>query len=223
VSAVMKLEELTKPFTTLKEAEAIAGPLGTPSKMPGLSYGIPASLCKVGGALQKVPGSVCSKCYALKGHYVHNSTKIGHARRVRGLQHPRWVDAMVFMIRRAKCDYFRWHDSGDVQDMAHLLNIVAVCRRCPSTKFWLPTREIALIKRYQDMGCTFPKNLVVRVSAAMIDEPAPQGFRNTSTVVRERPMFGHVASCPAQFNDNKCGKCRQCWDGRVKNVSYPLH
>ena len=57
-------------FKTLKEADAIHGGLGKPSKMPGYAYGIPAKHCKVGAKLHKVPGSVCADCYALKGRYM---------------------------------------------------------------------------------------------------------------------------------------------------------
>ncbi len=222
MSAVLKLDELVTPITTLKQAEAIAGPLGEPSKMPGYAYGISATKCKVGGALQKIPGSVCHKCYALKGHYVHDNVKDCHARRLAGLTHPRWVEAMVFMIKFRKARWFRWHDSGDLQDVMHLTRIVLIANRCRSTKFWLPTREAGIVDRFQAMGGTIPANLVIRVSATMVDG-SPPDYPHTSTVIRERPMFSVVASCPAQFNDNKCGKCRQCWDKRVKNVSYPLH
>jgi hypothetical protein len=44
----------------------IGGSLSKPSKMPGWSIGLPAKECKTGGKLQKVPGSVCFDCYALK-------------------------------------------------------------------------------------------------------------------------------------------------------------
>ena len=57
----------------MKTSEAlkiIGGSLSKPSKMPGWSIGLPAKECKTGGKLQKVPGSVCYDCYALKGCYV---------------------------------------------------------------------------------------------------------------------------------------------------------
>jgi len=38
---------------TKKLASDIAGNLGKPSKMPGLSYGISAKLCNVGSKLQR--------------------------------------------------------------------------------------------------------------------------------------------------------------------------
>jgi DNA topoisomerase-2 len=35
--------------------------------MPGFSYNLPATKCITGAKLVKIPGSVCSGCYALKG------------------------------------------------------------------------------------------------------------------------------------------------------------
>lgn len=223
MNAVLKLDELLAPIVTLKGAEAIAGPLGTPSKMPGFAYGISAYKCKVGTALQKVEGSVCSKCYALRGHYVFRAAQVGHARRLAGISHPRWVEAMVWMIRFRKARWFRWHDSGDLQDMQHLLRIIQIAKACPRTKFWLPTREQGLVDRFYSMDGVVPRNLVIRVSATMIDGKAPSGFRHTSTVVREAPLFGIRATCRAKDRDNKCGPCRACWSRKVRNVSYALH
>ena len=75
---------------TIKDAEAIAGALGHPSKMPGYSYGISAQLCKTGGELRKVRGSVCSGCYAMTDWYRSWRPLLqGHARRFAGLTHPR--------------------------------------------------------------------------------------------------------------------------------------
>ena len=54
----------------------IGGSLSKPSKMPGWSIGLPAKECKTGGKLQKVPGSVCFDCYALKGCYVFKVVQI---------------------------------------------------------------------------------------------------------------------------------------------------
>lgn len=224
MSAVMKLGELLEPITTLKQAEAIAGPLGEPSKMPGYAYGLSATKCITGGKLQKIHGSTCHKCYALRGHYIHKGVMACHAKRLASLDHPRWVEAMTWMIKFRKARWFRWHDSGDLQSVPHLVQIVRIAQLCPGTKFWLPTREHALVGRFLGMGGVVPKNLTIRMSATLVDAAPNDAFGlPTSTVVREAPLFGRFASCPAQFNDNKCGDCRQCWDKRVKNVSYPLH
>jgi hypothetical protein len=185
--------------------------------MPGLAYGLPAKECKVGSVLAKVPNSVCANCYALKGRYRFDNVQNAQYRRLATLKHPRWVEAMAFLIQNKQVDYFRWHDSGDLQDMQHLLSIVEVAVSCPETRFWLPTREKALIHEFLRTGRSFPSNLVVRVSGAMIDGPAPTGFPNTSTVVSSKP------SCPAPGQGNECRDCRACWEPGVANVSYKVH
>ena len=50
----------------VKEAKQITGSLTRTSKMPGLSYSLPAWECKTGSKLRKIKGSVCASCYALK-------------------------------------------------------------------------------------------------------------------------------------------------------------
>ena len=121
--------------------EIIGGSLSKPSKMPGWSIGLPAKECKTGGKLQKVPGSVCFDCYAMKGCYVFKVVQDAQYRRLKAITGPDWVTAMAHLINSKKPDVFRWHDSGDVQDLDHLNKIYDVCRLTPSKRHWLPTRE----------------------------------------------------------------------------------
>ncbi len=229
---------------TMKEAVSIAGALGHPSKMPGYSYGISATLCHTGSKLRSVAGSVCSGCYALTDWYRSwRPLLMGHARRFAGLQHPRWIDAMVRMIS-SSCvpphNYFRWHDSGDLQGIWHLANICAVCERTPSVHHWLPTREYEYVASYLATGKTIPPNLTVRLSAHMIDsEPViPEALRpwldvmpvsTVSTVSSYKSGFqivegkGSIECRAVEARDNKCGSCRACWSRDVRSVSYPQH
>jgi len=228
----------------MREAESIAGTLGHPSKMPGYSYGISAQLCHTGSKLREVPGSVCRACYALTDWYRSWRPLLqGHARRLRGLRHPRWVDAMVAMIDRycqPPDDFFRWHDSGDLQGVWHLSNIAEVCARTPAVKHWMPTREYGYVARFLRAGGTLPPNLTVRLSAHMIDtEPViPDDLRDdlaglpVSTVSTASMIGlgyqlvegkGSVECRAVEVRDNTCGSCRACWDPRVTNVTYPQH
>ena len=104
-----------------KEALKIVGGLSKPSKMPGWAYGIPAAECKTGELLRDVKGSTCEGCYALKGCYVFEVVQAAQYRRLESIQDSRWVDAMAMLINSKKSKWFRWHDSGDVQDAACLL------------------------------------------------------------------------------------------------------
>ena len=104
-----------------KEAKEITGGLSAPSKMPGPAYNLPAVACITGAKLVKVPGSVCAGCYALKGRYRFPNVQAALNRRLKSLEHPDWIRAMVVLIDKAP--WFRWHDSGDLQGPEHLKKI----------------------------------------------------------------------------------------------------
>ena len=208
---------------TIKSAEAIAGPLGSPSKMPGKSYGLPAAECRVGSRLRQIDGSTCARCYALRGHYQYDNVLTFQYRRLEAIDHPQWVDAMVYLFEQQvdrEDPYFRWHDSGDLQSMAHLDNICEIARRVRWCRFWLPTRETAIVRGYLRIHGPFPPNLPVRVSAAMVDAPPPTGFPYTSTVHRANMLVGLQCAAPAR--GNQCASCRACWQ-RYRNISYRVH
>ena len=73
---------LSKPIKSKVAAIKITGSLGKPSKMPGLSYGISAKLCKIGAKLAKIAGSTCHGCYALKANYSYPSVQKAHAKQI---------------------------------------------------------------------------------------------------------------------------------------------
>ena len=195
------------------EAWTSVGGLSKPGKMPGWSIGIPAKECKTGAKLQKVPGSVCFDCYAMKGCYVFKVVQDAQYRRLKAIYTAPWVQAMAHLINSKKPDVFRWHDSGDVQDLEHLNKIYEVCRLTPGKRHWMPTRE-AWIKDHLDRA---PANLVISFSAPMVDQAAPASWPNTSTVVTAQ------ATCPAPQQDNQCKDCRNCWNKDIKNISYGQH
>ena len=196
-----------------KEAWALVGGLSKPSKMPGWSIGIPAKECKTGAKLRLIPDSVCEDCYALKGCYVFKVVQEAQYKRLEAIQHPDWVLAMATLINSKKPDVFRWHDSGDVQDVDHLEKIFKVCELTPSKRHWMPTRE-AWIKDHIHKA---PANLVVRFSSPMVDQGPVKSWPNTSTVSTKS------RTCPAPDNNNECGDCRACWDPLVKNIEYGKH
>ena len=202
-------------MVSMKTSEAwkLVGGLSKPGKMPGWSIGIPAKECKTGSKLRDVKDSVCEDCYALKGCYVFKVVQDAQYRRLAAIRKPEWVQAMTHLINSKKPDVFRWHDSGDVQDLDHLNKIYEVCKLTPSKRHWMPTRE-AWVKDHLDRA---PSNLVIRFSAPMVDQAAPASWPNTSTVVTA------AATCPAPHQGNQCKDCRNCWNKEIKNISYGQH
>jgi hypothetical protein len=224
----------TTPLTIKAAIQTVGSDLGKPSKMPGRSFGISALRCKIGAALRRRKGSVCSDCYALKGRYPAESVAKAHERRGDALDRAlasipagdEWVQAMAFLINKrgktAADRYFRWHDSGDLQSVEHLRLIVRVCEITPTTAHWLPTREIGMVRAFLDAGGEIPANLNIRVSSYFIGarplSRLPQGL-TTSTV----SWAGAPRVCPAPTQGGKCGPCRACWDRTVPSVDYKQH
>jgi hypothetical protein len=226
------LEEDLLLFKTIKKADLITGGFSKPSKMPGFSYSIPASKCKTGSNLKSVKGSVCYGCYASDdwdwnkqtgryNNYAWSNVKKAMQRRFDSLTEPLWVPAMIATILKRKGDYFRWHDSGDIQSIEHLENIAKVCRATPLTKHWLPTREYNIVRRWKDSHDK-PENLCIRASAHMIDGFAPKDMGNSSIVVKQ-DVPKTAVECEAYKRDSKCGNCRSCWDNNVSIIAYPYH
>ncbi len=217
---------------TLTRAKQVTGhgrALGKTSKMPGYSTGLPARACKTGAKLAKIKGSVCYYCYALKGNYMFKNVQASQYRRLEAITDPEWVPGMVRLIShytKPSDPYFRWMDSGDLQSVPHLLNIVAVARELPWVNFWLPTKEPGIVmKTVRMLGGwqNMPSNLVIRVSVFMMGDAPPaawvERFKTTSTVNWDDAPN----KCPAYQQDGSCGTCRNCWDPNVSNVNYPAH
>lgn len=212
-------------FNTIKEAWNEVGGLSKPSKMPSYGYSLSAFKCKVGSKLREIENSTCYECYAMAGRYVFRNVQDALDRRMdKLLNNPKWVDAMVFLLLHycTKSKVFRWHDSGDIQSIDHLQKIVEIAERTSDIQHWLPTREVGIVKQYLKEFGEFPNNLVVRISATMINGLPHKFHRHTSTVSTAKE-FDLGWTCPASKQGNKCDTCRACWDSNVENITYPLH
>jgi len=210
---------------TRKPGTAV-GQFSSTGKMPSFSWSIPAQGCITGAKLAKVPGSVCNKCYALKGFYnMPNVKRALEAREQiwRDTPPDRWVDQFVaeleLVYKKATPDkkYFRWFDSGDLRSYEMLEQICTIAARTPWLKHWLPTKEFTIMKKAEAQGLGIPSNLVIRISAPMIDGPPVPWYGTTSTVVSSG------STCPAPSQGNKCGSCRTCWSPSAGNVAYAKH
>ena len=223
-----------KILMTLRRAREIAGTLSRTTKMPGYSYGLDAFSCIKGSELAEDPNSTCHDCFARRDLYLWKATREAHATRMDAIDHPDWEDAMIELISHHCREerWFRWHDSGDVMSTTHLLRILRVVKGTPAVQHWLPTREYGFVEWALGIGAMIPSNLVIRLSAYMVDEQpgVPDGISHlpTSTVhTGDYPVpIGRRRDsvvCRAMYRDNKCGGCRACWSPKVKNVSYPRH
>ena len=197
----------------VKEAKEITGSMTRTSKMPGLSYSLPAWECQTGAKLRLVPTSPCFGCYALKGNYTrYPAIKAAQYVRLKSLEDQRWIAAMVAQVIRQK--FFRWHDAGDVQSHEHMAKILEVARLTPDTQHWMPTQE----RPYLPDPAVVPDNMIIRLSAARIDGSAGNAWSHSSSVVTDGSE-----TCVSGKQGNQCLDCRACWNKDIKNISYGKH
>ena len=198
----------------VKEARKITDSLTRTSKMPGLSYSLPAWACQTGAKLRKVKTSPCYGCYALKGNYTrYPAIKIAQYRRLAAIKMEGWTRAMAVQILKQK--YFRWHDAGDVQSHEHMAKIIEVCKLTPNTKHWLPTQERQYLPAPEDV----PANLIIRLSRSKVDGPAGNAWTHDSGVTTQEGE----RTCPAPDQGGACKDCRACWNKDIKSVIYGKH
>lgn len=197
--------------------------LSKPSKMPCQSWSVPALACQTGSKLAQVPGSVCNGCYALKGFYRMPNVQKVLSERLALMASPNWVPEMIELIKNTeKSGFFRWFDSGDLQSLKNLKDIVRIAIALPSIRFWLPTKEFAFVSEYIEKYGNFPDNLTVRLSAYMVDKAGPNLLaENLGLTTSEVKTEGET--CPSSKQGNKCLDCRACWDKKVQTVIYKKH
>jgi hypothetical protein len=214
-------------FTTIAEAEKAVGGLSTPSKMPSYAWNISAKRCMIGSLLVEVNGSVCNTCYALKGRYVFPTVQTALERRYIAWLNDRkqWIEAMIYLMHNkghiVKTGYFRWFDSGDLQGIEMLKDIIKVACASPHIKFWLPTKEYKLIRKHSRLK--IPDNLIIRVSNPYVNKATLKGHEYVSTVfTKDRLKESNGNICPSSKQGNKCDKCRWCWS-KIKDITYIYH
>jgi hypothetical protein len=210
----------------LKELKEAVGSLSAPSKMPCSGYSIPAKECNVGSRLVGVENSTCSGCYALKGRYVFPNVEKAMYHRYNSLLHDTelWTKNMITYIgkfRKGDKRYFRWHDSGDLQNINHLTAINEIALALPEVQFWLPTREIKIVRLWQQLNGEFSPNLIVRISAHMNDAQPNHKITGYASGVIDKNNDLQGSKCPAPNQGNECLDCRACWT--TETVLYHKH
>jgi len=209
----------------------ITGGLSQTTKMPESSFSIPAIHCKVGSKLREVEDSVCSKCYAMKGNYNYSNVKKAQEKRYSKLYHPMWVKAMTMLIHIKVKERFRWFDSGDLDSVQHLRNIIEVCNGTPDIQHWLVTKEKRTVRKFLDDGGIIPDNLVIQMSGYMLDGGIVKGFDDCNQITHHlvhtdrQSAQGYV--CPVEDGKGvtSCeqANCYACWDRNVNVVTSGLH
>ena len=202
------------------------------------SFSLPAGYSCPGAS--RDPDSPCAHCYACQGMYLLDTTARAQWIRYRwtrdcmrsAVGREEWIGTMAREISATGCDYFRWHDSGDLFSSAYVRMVSEVCRLTLHVRHWLPTQSfrIAGIDSAIRKHLLPLENVVVRPSTAKLDAYPPRlralGYSAGATVYTSADR-GHesVRMCPKSTLGGSCdsNNCRLCWNAPRSAVGFLIH
>ena len=208
---------------TIKQATKNIGGLSNTSKMPCPSYGLNTDNCITGSKMKMIDNTVCSICYVDNGFAtIYPCVKIAQNNRLAlyNANPELWIKSFSFILNKRNSEFFRWFDSGDLQSVKMLKDIVSICKKTPNCKHWLPTKEPKYVSEYIRQYGQLPANLTIRLSAVFVDGKPPSKLANKLNVqVSEVSSRGNY-TCLAPLQEHKCLDCRKCWDNNIHSVVY---
>ena len=83
--------------------------------------------------------------------------------------------------------------------------------------------KMKVVKSFIENGGKIPDNLIIRLSAYMIDSSAPSVIAKQLGVYTSTVTKSDTFNCLAPQQNNKCGDCRRCWNKNISNISYHYH
>jgi hypothetical protein len=68
-----------------------------------------------------------------------------------------------------------------------------------------------------------PDNLIIRLSALMMDGAPPTALARRLDLTTSGARTDGGFTCPASEQGNECKDCRACWDESIQNIDYKKH
>jgi hypothetical protein len=169
------------------------------------------------------PGATaeCRKlCYAKKPERYSKQALASRMANLELSKQPDFVDLMVAEIAKAKVNFVRLHESGDVYDQAYLDKLYQICKLLQgSVRFLMYTKSFHL-----DWSGK-PDNLTLYASTTDSTDLSrvPAGWPRAHLVLKGmQPPAGYV-TCQPKSATGYCGKdCFTCFFG-LENVYFEQH
>ena len=171
---------------------------------------------------------ICDKCYAGKGAYNWPPARNQKAHNLIETRKDDFVPDMINKLYKMK--YFRWFDSGDVENEIMLEKIFSICQSTPQTFHWLPTKSRELYD--QDLWKALENLPNVKVRYSSPSKHGIYNYKHGSVVFSDESEFSpETFRCRAKSigvkkngkpQPKKCHNCRACWHN-AKTISYEFH
>ena len=224
-------------------------PFSNTSKMPWLSFNLPAQECKTGSKLKSNPKSVCNDniCYVKHPptRYINKNVQEALYENFKNINNKGWEDSFVYLLQEAKqkdknkieSNFFRWFDAGDIQSKKQLAPIAYIAFQVTDIRFWVSTHEFKIVQSYVRSGSLIPRNLRIRISDAEVNQKENE-YQKQIDILNSKPNVlckittsgvsdqEQDITCISSQQENVCfgekRKCADCWMSDERQI-YKLH
>ena len=175
------------------------------------------------------------KCYCMKGHQTYASVLGSYYKNWRlWNEDPKLFEEKVTAyIKYSGLKMIRWHDAGEIANMAYLKMMVNIANNLPDVKFLAYTKKYDLVNSYLDVNEKLPDNLTIRFSYWDKDwtvrnpHDVPRAYVDfkDKTLNPEFPdeIFHCEGTADPDDMEHTCGVCQECFKKETKAVIFKQH
>lgn len=168
--------------------------------------------------MQKIKGSVCSKCYASRLEKLRPNLERALMRNTKMLTQSLLPDRDIPLINAV---YFRFNSFGELYNDIHYQNLVLIAKKNPRTTFVLWTKRMDIVNKYPRQ-----ENIVYVLSHSHINISSGYAFETYSSPDHTFTVYDnkHIADDNVQINcEKKCIDCLKCYQkGGVYRIREKL-
>ncbi len=158
--------------------------------------------------MNKIVGTVCNKCYAMKYESFRKLLREHLESNSLLLSKPLEENDIISI----NATYFRFNSFGELINKHHLDNLCKIALKNPNTSFSLYTKRVDLIKKLESK----PSNLIIIASSPLLNqciEPKLDVINKVFTVYNKQS--DHDINC-----SQNCNSCLKCY--LINDESYHI-
>jgi hypothetical protein len=194
-------------------------------------------------SITSCPGATAeckSICYAAKVERIYKNAEKSYQINLEGIKDPKFVEQLVIKLtklstkKKNPMTTFRWHVSGDINDIAYLYKMESVMKQLPSVTFYAYTRNWAL-KGWMSHLDTLRKLPNFTLIASIDDEhlasnilpPADwrTAYVGSKSVTDVSKLLGKkTIVCPNQVKGTVlCDTCKYCFNPKLNATTASVY
>ena len=171
-------------------------------------------------ARQRIPGSICEKCYSEAMHNMYSDLSRCTEKNTEVLTS---IEIPVNEWPKVNASVFRLEAFGDLNNETQIINYFNFARNNPHTTFSLWTKNPWIVNNAIQAGHKKPKNMIIILSSLFLNKPAADKMLIRYPFV-DKVFTVYNDGTPSNCAGLNCNACRRCYSKRTtKEIREHLH